>query len=150
MVGDGAMAVDRCCGSIATGCQCQGTIFCSKGKMLCTKWSIREVPSSMLTAMCGAISNQTRVCESSRRRCRRIKPSNVSSCLVAVRREDRLFCFIRFAHSYGTNSDRIKFMPAPVSRRHTNVCIIVVKIPYDSRSVYIGLKGPLLTLEQIQ
>lgn len=101
---------------------------------------MKDVPSSMSKARFGVIPNHSLLCKLPRRRCKRIKLSYESGCFVAVRREIRLFRFIRFAYSCGIISDRTRFMPSPVSRRHTDVWISVVEIPYGSKRLYVGLE----------
>lgn len=126
--------------SIATECEYQGMFLRSKGNMSRTKESIKKFSSSMLTAKRDAASNHTRACKPTKWKCRRVKPSNVSGCLVAVLREGRLFLSMRLIHSSGIISNLIKFMPAPVSRRQMAVCMIVVELSYDIQSLYNVLK----------
>lgn len=133
------MAGVRSCGSIATRCEGQGTTFRSERNFLRMERLMNNVLSSKLRASCGAIPNHTRVCKSLRRSCRSHKLSNPNGCLIAVRRDGRLFCFLRFAPSRGISSGLTKFMPTPVSRRHMDVFITVVGIPYDHQSVYDNL-----------
>lgn len=139
------MAGGRFCGSIVIGRHCQGTIFRSKQNVLRIKCSMNKVPSSMLTDEYGAIPNDTRVCKLPRWRCSRMEPSSLNDCLVPVRRKRWLFSFIWFAHSYEISSDRFWFLSAPMSRRHTEVCITaqqlhqVAVILYDNQSLYVAL-----------
>lgn len=101
--------------------------------------SMNDVPSSRITAKCGATPNRTRVFKSPRQSYKRIEPSSASGCFDAVRKEGKLFRFMRFARSRGIISDRIKCTPVSVSRIQTDVCINVVEISYDTRILYVSL-----------
>lgn len=103
------------------------------------KWPMNDVPSSIFMAKYIATPNHTRVCKPPRQSLRRIKPSIVGDCFVAVRKVGRLFRFMWLSQSRGIIFDQIKFMPAPVSRRQTSTCMAVVKIPYDIQSLYVVL-----------
>lgn len=134
------MVEDRCCGSIATGYECQGIIFRSEGKLSRIKrqWKKHQILCWWLGV--ALFLSHICVCKSPRRICRRTEPSNVCSCVVAVRREGRIYCFIMFAHLHGISSDRTMFMPASVLKRHTHVCLTAAQISYYDRGSYVGLE----------
>lgn len=56
-----------------------------------------------------------------------------------IRKERRLFCFMRHAHLFLIVSDRIKFTPAFTSTRQTEAYRTVVEIPYNMQSLYASL-----------
>lgn len=113
--------------------------FFSDGNISRKKRSVNDAPSSIYRAKFRANPNHTYLCKAPRRSCKRIEPSSVSGCFVAVRRDKRFLGFLRFVHSFETISNRIRFLPATVSRRRTDVCIAVVEIPFDNRGLYFGL-----------
>lgn len=105
----------------------------------CIRQSIKDVPSSIATARCGATPNHASVCKLSRRSCKRIEPSSVKGCFVAVRRKERLFRLLQLAHYCEITSDWIKYIPALVSRRLTDICVSFVETTYNIRSLYPAL-----------
>lgn len=125
--------------SMATGWECQGTILRFAGNTPRLKRSIKDVSNSMFMAKHGAITNDTRVCKLLSRRCKKINPSNVDSCFVAVQRGGGYLDFMRIARSCGIISDRIGFILAPVLRGQTDVCLTVVEIPCDIQNLYAAL-----------
>lgn len=79
------------------------------------------------------------VCCSTRRRCEGDKLPDLSGCFGAVQRERRLCHLVWIAQPLGILSDKIKFMPAPVTGKKMAVCVTVVKMSFVERSLQAGL-----------
>lgn len=116
---------------------CQGTIFRSTWEITRIKWSVNDVPRSLRTAQFGAITKQIWAFTSPRWRWSRRGPSNGNSCCDGVRSVARSFHFIRSCQSLVTTEERIRFAPAPLSRRHVVVSVTEIAGLYDTRSLIV-------------
>lgn len=121
---------------MATCLERQNTISHFDGNIFRTNRWVKDVPHSKFIAKCGATSIRACVCKSSRQSCKRSKLSRLSGCFVLVWRKE--FFFMRLDQSFKIISNRIMFVPAPVSKRQTAVYMTVVTISYETRSLYVG------------
>lgn len=112
----------------ATNCECHETTLRSKGKIPRMNQSIKQVPSWISTAICGATLNVIRVFSLQRRRCGSINPSRGGDSFVSVRNCGTFVRLMRLVQFAGTIDERMWLAPAPVSTRHFAACRLKAKI----------------------
>lgn len=110
---------------IATGSECQGTTFCSDGKIPRVKRLMNLVQRNMSAAMLGTMLNQIWTYKNPKHTNNSVMPLICKGCWVAFRRSGIFPRWMLWFHA-GTISNSLTRLlsPGPESRKHSTVCMI--------------------------